>query len=187
MILLFWLFSAAWAQTDVVLGQYFHAKAEVALIEYFENKGQSIATLLGQQNESCSSLNEFQAELSTIKNEADATLNDFKNNGFRWRQPQTYGQDEKILMPKERAIDYVNERLRFLRLETFGRLSRLAPGCLEKFRQNVFLSQKSNNLPRFRLESLKNASEQTFCSVSMRYWRELYTELGPECRQSAEE
>jgi hypothetical protein len=187
--MIFWLFfvTSSFAQTDVILGQYFHAKAEVALIEFFEAKELSIPNAIQDDKINCVGIETFSPILSSISQEAQTTLADFKNNGFRWRQPQTYGSSEKILMPAERATAYANERLRFLRLETFGRLSRLAAGCLNIFRQDSSNTRKSNNIPRFRIESLKNVTPETFCSVSMRYWKEIYSELPAACKAAVDE
>lgn len=187
MILWIFFLTSSFADSDQLIGQYFHAKAETALIEYLEAKELSIPSAIQDDKINCVGVEGFHATLDSIRLEAQATLSDLKNNGFRWRQPQTYGKDEKMLMPPERAIAYANERLRFFRLETFGRLSRLAPGCLDVFRQDPTGTRKSNNIPRFRLESLKNVTPEAFCSVTMRYWKELYSELPVACKIAADD
>lgn len=187
MILWILFLTSSFAESDQLIGQYFHAKAETALIEYLETKEHSIPSTLQADTINCVGLEEFTPTLEAIREEAQTTLKDLKNNGFRWRQPQTYGKDEKILMPPDRAVAYANERLRFFRLEAFGRLSRLAPGCLNIFRQDPTGTRKSNNIPRFRLESLKNVTPEAFCNVTMRYWKELYSELPAGCKIPADE
>ncbi|MFP5491200.1 MAG: hypothetical protein ACLGG0_06845 [Bacteriovoracia bacterium] len=187
MILWIFLITSSFADSDQLMGQYFHAKAETSLIEFLEAKELSIPSALQDDKINCVGVEEFAPTLDAIRTEAQATLSDLKNNGFRWRQPQTYGKDEKILMPPDRARAYANERLRFFRLEAFGRLSRLAPGCLNIFRQDPTGTRKSNDIPRFRLESLKNVTPEAFCSVTMRYWKELYSELPAACKVAADE
>ncbi|MFP5459731.1 MAG: hypothetical protein ACLGG7_13430 [Bacteriovoracia bacterium] len=182
MILALILTASAWAQSENLLGQYFHAKAEALLIEHLEAKNVSVADLVQDDVVSCVNLDEFREQLDSVRSAAQETLSDLKGNGFRWRQPQTYGLDEKMLLPPARATDYISERLRFLRLESFGRLSRLAPGCLNLFRHDPLGTRKSNNIPRFRLESLKNVSPEAFCSVTVRYWKEIYNELPASCK-----
>lgn len=185
MILAIILTASSWAQSEHLLGQYFHAKAEALLMEHLEAKNVSIVSLVQDDVVSCVNLDEFRPQLDGVRTAAQETLGDLKGNGFRWRQPQTYGLDEKMLLPPTRATEYLSERLRFLRLESFGRLSRLAPGCLNLFRHDPLGTRKSNNIPRFRLESLKNVSPEAFCSVTVRYWKEIYNDLPASCKNEA--
>ncbi|MBY0518650.1 MAG: hypothetical protein K2P81_17195 [Bacteriovoracaceae bacterium] len=189
MILTLFLVLSSFAQTDVLLGQYFHARAEAELVKYLEERGTSVQEAVENgEKTTCRSVDDFKETLDAITKNAQLTLADFKKEGVLWRKPSTYGEESiKILLEPPRATQYALERLRFSRLEAFGRLSKLAPGCLDIFRKEPTGSKNNQMLPRLRLESLNNVTPALFCSTVVRYWRELESNINPGCKKSSED
>jgi len=189
MILAVILSTLVHAKTETSVGEYFHARAEAEFIQFLEEQGTSMQDVLNADEKSlCSGarMNEFSDRLNDNRERALKVLNDMKGGGTLWRQPATYGGQEKILMEPERATAYANERLRFARLEAFGRLSKLAPTCLDIFRREANGSRKVAIIPRFRVESAANIKPVLFCTVTMRYWKDIKQALPAACASSEE-
>lgn len=186
MILLALLLSSlSWGQTDVVIGQYFHARAEAEFVEFLSTRGTTVAEASeGSEKSICSDVDEFSDSLKSITTLATKVLKDHKSEGNLWRQPSSYGDASKMLMTPERAQSYALERLRFSRLEAFARLSKLAPGCLDIFRREPSGAKNIKEIPRFRLESLPNVTAANFCLVTVRYWKELAGNIVPACKKT---
>ncbi len=184
MILALLLSTFVHAQTDMVVGQYFHARAEADFAQYLDERGISMqeATTLDEKNVCATTrLEEFTPILEDIRISAQKILKDIKAGGNDWRRKSVYGDSNKGLMNEAQATDYAVERLRFARLEAFGRLSKLAPTCLDIFRRDPTGANKSLATPRFRLESVQNVTPALFCSVAVRYWKAIKQDLHPKC------
>lgn len=184
-LLALFLSSLSWGQTDVLLGQYFHARAEAEFVEFLGQRGITVAEATeGNEKSLCASVDDFFETLKSITTLATKVLRDHKSEGNLWRQPSSYGDASKILMTPERAQSYALERLRFSRLEAFARLSKLATGCLDIFRREPSGAKNIKDIPRFRLESLANVTPVNFCLVTVRYWKELAANIVPACKKS---
>lgn len=184
MILILLLSGLVHAQTDVLVGQYFHARAEADFAHYLDDRGVSMheATTLEEKSVcSFTRLEEFGPQLEEIRTSAQRILRDLKAGGDNWRKKNVYGDSSKATMIEAQATDYVVERLRFARLEAFGRLSKLAPTCLDIFRRDPTGADKSVAAPRFRLESVQNVTPELFCGVAVRYWKAIKRDLHPKC------
>jgi hypothetical protein len=184
MILAFILSSLSFAQTDVLVGQYFHARAEAEFVQYLDDRGVSIQEVVAQDEKNTCTftrLEEFAPILDEIRQSAQKVLRNLKDGGQDWRKKSTYGDSNKNLMSAEQATEYAVERLRFARLEGFGRLSKLAPTCLDVFRRDPTGANKSMTAPRFRLDSINNVKPELFCSVVVRYWKDIKQDLNPAC------
>ncbi len=186
MILLALLLSSlSWGQTDILLGQYFHARAEAEFVEFLSSRGTPVAEAVESPEKStCASVDEFSETLKSITVLATKVLKDHRSEGNLWRLPSSYGDASKVLMTPERAQSYALERLRFSRLEAFARLSKLAPGCLDIFRREPSGAKNIREIPRFRLESLANVTAANFCLVTVRYWKELAENIVPACKKT---
>jgi hypothetical protein len=184
MIFLLLLSTLVHAQTDVLVGQYVHARAEAEFAQYLDDRGVSMqeATTLDEKAVcSFTRLEEFGPQLEEIRLAAQKVLKDLKGEGEDWRRKSTYGDASKDFMTEPQATDYVVERLRFARLEAFGRLSKLAPTCLDIFRRDPTGANKSSLAPRFRVESVHNVTPALFCGVAVRYWKDIKRDLHPAC------
>lgn len=184
MILILLLTSLVHAQTDVLVGQYFHARAEADFAQYLDDRGVSMqeATTMDEKSVcSFTRLEEFGPQLEEIRISAQKILKDLKAGGDDWRKKTVYGDSSKAMMNEAQATDYAVERLRFARLEAFGRLSKLAPTCLDIFRRDPTGANKSVTAPRFRVESVQNVTPELFCGVAVRYWRSIKQDLHPAC------
>jgi hypothetical protein len=184
MILVLLLSTFVHAQTDVLVGQYFHARAEADFAQYLDDRGVSMqeATTLDEKTVcSLTRLEEFGPQLEETRLSAQKILKDLKSGGDDWRRKSLYGDTSKALMNEAQATDYAVERLRFARLEAFGRLSKLAPTCLDIFRRDPTGAHKSAVAPRFRVESVQNVTPALFCSVAVRYWKDIKQDLHPAC------
>lgn len=184
MILALLLSTMVHAQTDVLVGQYFHARAEADFAQYLDDRGVSIqeATTMDEKSVcTFTRLEEFGPQLEEIRTSAQKILKDIKSGGSDWRRKNIYGDSSKALMNEAQATDYAVERLRFARLEAFGRLSKLAPTCLDIFRRDATGANKSAQAPRFRVESVQNVTPELFCGVTVRYWKDIKRDLHPAC------
>jgi hypothetical protein len=189
MIFAFFLILSSFAQSEVLLGEYFHARAEAELVKYLEEKGISVQEAVENgEKATCRNVDDFKDTLDEVTSIAQSTLSDYKNGGTLWRKPSTYGEEGiKVLLEPERAQQYASERLKFSRLEAFGRLSQLAPGCLDLFRKDPSGAKNNQMLPRLRLESLNNVTPALFCTTAVRYWRELEGNINPGCKKISED
>lgn len=119
MILALLLSTFVHAQTDMVVGQYFHARAEADFAQYLDERGISMqeATTLDEKNVCATTrLEEFTPILEDIRISAQKILKDIKAGGNDWRRKSVYGDSNKGLMNEAQATDYAVERLRFARL-----------------------------------------------------------------------
>jgi len=183
-MLALFLSTFAFAQNDVLLGQYFHARAEAEFVQYLDDRGVSIQEVVAQDEKNTCTftrLEEFGPILEEVRAQAHKVLRDLKSEGQEWRKKSSYGDSSKVLMTEEQAKEYAVERLRFARLEAFGRLSKLAPTCLDVFRRDPTGANKALMAPRFRLESINNVKPELFCGVVVRYWKDIKQDLNPAC------
>jgi len=187
MILAFIFSFFAHAQTDAQVGQYFHARAEAELVHYLENHDLSMGTVLSQDEKlTCVNLDDFAATLDEVKQKAREVLIDLNNNGVVWRTPSNYGEINKVAIAPKMMMGYLSERLRFTKLEAFSRLAKMSLGCMDVFRTDPAVARNIQEIPRFRLDSINNVTPVLFCTVAVRYWKEVSNKMPSNCRRAEE-
>jgi hypothetical protein len=187
-----WLWAlGAWAGPETAVGAYHRAKTELAFLEHLQGQGiEMIPWLAKQPTPACEGMGKFTKTLAANLAAFLAQETDRAAGGMKWRLPASWGGGDKaVAMGAEDAEVQLLERLRFARLEIFGKFNTTDPGCLGHFRSLWGSVEAAENLPRFRTGSVATWTAQNFCIATHQTWNELRAWMvhhAPDCARTAE-
>jgi len=180
----------AYAGSETAVGAYHRAKTELAFLEHLQGQGVDMLPWLAKSpGPACEGMGKFTKSLAAHLAAYLAQETDRAAGGVKWRSPEAWGGGEKAELVAEAAESQLLERVRFARLEIFGKFNTTDPGCLAHFRSLWGSVEAAERLPRFRTGSIATWNATNFCQSAHQTWNELRAWMvhhAPDCARSAE-